>query len=150
MCFLYALSRGLAWYLNDRGTLADERWKALKWSRPVNETIPHTPHDDALGGRMFANIEGACPSERVERLSKRCMYAKLVRMARKKSCFQKNTNRQADRQPGATYYCQRTTAVIGGLCYDCHWRPMDGIGDLWLSLARYGCYWRDMVVIGEL
>ena len=30
----------LAEYLNDRGTLADERWKALKWSRPVNETLP--------------------------------------------------------------------------------------------------------------
>ena len=26
------------WYLNDRGTLADERWKALTWSRPANET----------------------------------------------------------------------------------------------------------------
>ena len=28
----------LARYLNDRGTLADERWKALEWKRPLNET----------------------------------------------------------------------------------------------------------------
>ena len=28
----------LARYLNDRGTLADERWKTLEWSEPLNET----------------------------------------------------------------------------------------------------------------
>ena len=28
----------VARYLNDRGTLAEERWKALEWSAPVNET----------------------------------------------------------------------------------------------------------------
>ena len=25
-------------YLNNRGTLAEERWKALKWTRPEDET----------------------------------------------------------------------------------------------------------------
>ena len=29
---------GCARYLNDRGTLAEERWKALKWRKPEDET----------------------------------------------------------------------------------------------------------------
>ena len=33
------LSCGCTRYLNNRGTLAEERWKALKWTKPEDETV---------------------------------------------------------------------------------------------------------------
>ena len=77
---------------------------------------------------MFANIEGACPSEGVERLCMRCMYAKLVHMARKKSCFQKNS--QTDSQGPLIIVSELRLSSAG--------YAMTATGVPWVALASYG------------